>query len=141
MRGSIVIVLAFACGGCAAAASPGVRPDAAAGEWRALVGCYQMGGRQFALDSIADLKLNADRPDRRLARFAPQPAIVGGYWSVAEDGAVNVVRHDGIWGRSYEFAARGDSLVGRQWMQTDVPGQQPEAEPAVAVRTEACEVG
>ncbi|HEX6747885.1 MAG TPA: hypothetical protein VF092_11395 [Longimicrobium sp.] len=99
-----------------------------------------MGDGQFALDTVPDLKLNADRPGVRVARFGPTPAIVGGYWFVTARGEVWLVRHDGLWGRSYEFRARGDSLVGRGWLRTDVPGRESPPEPATAVRTASCRV-
>jgi hypothetical protein len=100
-----------------------------------------MGDEQFALDSVSDAKLNADRPGVRLARFAPTPAIVGGYWFMNERGVLWVFRHDGLWGRSYEFAVRGDSLVGRAFVRTDVPDARDEPTRAVALRTLTCRVG
>jgi hypothetical protein len=99
-----------------------------------------MGDGQFTLDSVPDLKLNADRPGVRRALFAPRPPIVGGYWFVSDRGVVRVVRHDGLWGRSYDFTVKGDSLVGRGWVRTDVPSDRPRPEPAVAVRTASCYV-
>ena len=144
MRLAIVIGLALVCGGCAAArvpaAGPDPRPDAASPLLRSVVGCWRMERGEVLLDSVPDLKLNADRPAVRRALFAPEPAIVGGYWFVTAEGAVWVFRHDGLWGRSWEFAVRGDSLVGREWLRTDVPGQRSEPEPAVAVRVGRCEV-
>lgn len=142
MRLAILIVLAS--GGCAAARVPAAEPDPRpdpASPWRAVVGCYRLDGGQVLLDSLQDMKLNADRSAVRRALFAPEPAIVGGYWFVTAEGAVWVFRHDGLWGRSYEFAVRGDSLVGREWMRTDVPGQRSEPKAAVAVRGGACQVG
>ena len=99
-----------------------------------------MGDGQFTLDSVPDLKLNADRPGVRRALFAPTPPIVGGYWFVTGRGAVWLFRHDGLWGRSFEFTAKGDSLVGRGWVRTDVPSARNPPEPAVAVRTASCQV-
>lgn len=87
----------------------------------------------MALDSVHDTRLNADRSEARRARFAPEPAIVGGYWLTTANG-IRVVKHDGLWGRRYEFRVRGDSLVGSQFLRTDVPTRVPEAEPASAVR-------
>ncbi|HLL84302.1 MAG TPA: hypothetical protein VK420_16685 [Longimicrobium sp.] len=129
-------------GGCSANRGGGApQPDATSSRWRDLVGCYQMEDEQFALDSVPDAKLNGDRPGVRLARFAPTSAIVGGYWFVTERGALWVFRHDGLWGRSYELAVRGDSLVGRAFVRTDVPHARDEPTPAVALRTLTCRVG
>jgi len=129
-------------GGCTAKRGGGApQPDATSSRWRDLVGCYQMGDEQFALDSVADVKLNADRPGVRLARFAPTPAIVGGSWFVTEGGALWVFRHDGLWGRSYEFAVRGDTLVGRAFVRTDVPHARDEPARTMALRTLTCRVG
>jgi hypothetical protein len=100
-----------------------------------------MGDEQFALDSVPDVKLNAGRPGVRLARFAPTPAIVGGYWFMTERGALWVFRHDGLWGRSYELAVRGDSLVGRAFVRTDAPHARDEPARAMALRTLTCRVG
>lgn len=142
MRLAIVIGLALVCGGCAAAnmpaAGPGPHPDAASPLLRSVAGCWRMERGEVLLDSVPDLKLNEDRPAVRRALFAPEPAIVGGYWFVTAEGAVWVFRHDGLWGRSWEFAVRGDSLVGREWLRTDVPTQRSEPEAAVAVRAEGC---
>jgi hypothetical protein len=129
-------------GGCAANRGGGApQPDATSSRWRDLVGCYQMEEEQFALDSVPDAKLNADRPGVRVARFAPTPAIVGGYWFVTERGALWLFRHDGVWGRSYEFAVRGDSLVGQAFLRTDVPHARDKPTRAVALRTLTCRVG
>lgn len=134
--------LVLVSGGCFASRGAGPpQPDAMSSRWRDLVGCYQMGDEQFALDSVPDAKLNADRPGVRLARFAPTPAIVGGYWFVTERGVLWVFRHDGLWGRSYEFAVRGDSLVGRAFLRTDVPHARDRPTPALALRTLTCRVG
>jgi len=139
MRGSILLTLMVLCGACSTTRAPGPpTPDAGSTRWRALVGCYRMGDGEFALDSVPDLKLNSDRPGVRRVTFSPTPAIVGGYWFVSTGGAVWVVRHDGLWGRSYEFAVRGDSLVGKAFTRTDVPTAEPTPEPAVAVRTAVC---
>jgi hypothetical protein len=144
MRLSLLVGFALVCGGCAGArvpaADPDPRPDTRSPLWRSVIGCWRMERGVVLLDSLQDMKLNADRPAVRRAVFAPEPAIVGGYWFVTAEGAVWVFRHDGLWGRSWEFAVRGDSLVGREWMRTDVPGQRSEPEPAVAVRTAACRV-
>lgn len=147
MRRSILIGFVLVCAGCASTraadprpdAVPDPRPDPASTLWRSVVGCYQLDRGQVLLDSLPDLKLNEDRPAVRRALFAPEPAIVGGYWFVTADEMVWVFRHDGLWGRSWEFAVRGDSLVGREWLRTDVPGQRSEPEPAVAVRVGRCE--
>jgi hypothetical protein len=142
MRRWLLMGLVLVSAGCAAKRGGGApQPDATSGRWRDLVGCYQMEDGQFALDSVQDVKLNADRPGVRLARFAPEPAIVGGYWFVTERGALWLFRHDGLWGRSYEFAVRGDSLVGRAFLRTDVPNARDEPKPAVALRTTTCRVG
>lgn len=148
MRLSLLIGVVVVCAGCAstrpagarAEAVPDPRPDPASTLWRSVVGCYRVDGGQVLLDSVPDLKLNADRPAVRRALFSPEPAIVGGYWYVTAEGEVWVFRHDGLWGRSWELAVRGDSLVGRGWLRTDVPGQRHEPEPAVAVRVDGCEV-
>lgn len=134
-----LVLVSGACFGSRGGGAP--QPDATSPRWRDLVGCYQMGDGQFALDSVPDVKLNADRPGVRLARFAPTPAIVGGYWYVTDRGSLWVFRHDGLWGRSYQFAVRGDSLVGRAFVRTDVPHARHEPEPALAVRTLTCRVG
>lgn len=147
MRLSLLFGVVLVCGGCASArvpdaradAVPDPRPDPASTLWRSVVGCYRLERGEVFLDSVQDMKLNADRPAVRRAVFAPEPAIVGGYWFVTAEEAVWVFRHDGLWGRSYEFAVRGDSLVGREWMRTDVPGQRSEPEPAVAVRVGGCD--
>jgi hypothetical protein len=145
MRLPLVIGFVLVFGGCAAsrvpAAEPDPRPDPSSTLWRSVVGCWRMERGEVLLDSVQDMKLNADRPAVRRAVFAPEPAIVGGYWFVTAEGAVWVFRHDGLWGRSWEFAVRGDSLVGREWMRTDVPGQRSEPERAVAVRVEGCDGG
>jgi hypothetical protein len=142
MRHWLLAALVLVSGGCAASRGAGPpQPDAASSRWRDLVGCYQMGDGQFALDSVPDAKLNAGRPGVRLARFAPTPAIVGGYWFVTERGMLRVVRHDGLWGRSFEFAVRGDSLIGRAFVRTDVPHARDTPAPAVALRTRTCRVG
>ena len=126
-------------GGCAAnrGAQPG-RPDATTNRWRALVGCYRVDDQQFVLDTVPETRLHGDQPGVRRARFAPEPAIVGAYWFINEKGAVWVFRHDGLWGMSYDFRAKGDSLVGVRWIGTDVPGRGSPPTPAVAVRTESC---
>ncbi|HEX8245460.1 MAG TPA: hypothetical protein VF541_18255 [Longimicrobium sp.] len=141
VRRPFVIALLLVGGGClpVGRSSP-PQPDAASSRWRAHVGCYQMGDGQFALDSVPDLKLNADRPGVRRARFGPTPAVVGGYWFVTSRGALWLFRHDGLWGRSFEFTAKGDSLVGRGWVRTDVPSAHDPPERAVAVRTASCRV-
>jgi len=142
MRRWLLAGLVLVSGGCFAGRGGGPpRPDAASSRWRDLVGCYQLEDGQFALDSVPDAKLNADRPGVRLARFAPTPAIVGGYWFVTERGALWVFRHDGLWGRSYEFAVRGDSLVGRAFVRTDVPHARHKPVPVLALRTLTCRVG
>jgi len=139
MRHPFLIVLLLASGACArAGGSASPTPDASSPRWRSLLGCYRMGGEELVLDSLPDLKLNADRPGVRQARFAPTPAIVGAYWFVTQRGAVRVVRHDGLWGRTFELTARGDSLVGRGWLRTDVPTQRNPPQPAVAVRSASC---
>ncbi|HEX8391525.1 MAG TPA: hypothetical protein VF665_04125 [Longimicrobium sp.] len=74
----------------------------------------------------------------RQARFAPRPAIVGAYWYVEKDGDAWLFRHDGLWGTSFEFQARGDSLTGVRWIGTDVPDARPAPTRAVAVRTASC---
>lgn len=134
---SLLAGLLMMCGGCAASAGarPG-RPDAATDEWRALVGCWRMTNEQFVLDTVPETE-HYREPGVRRARFAP-PAIVGAYWFIDEKGKVWVARHDGLWGRSYEFTARGDSLVGRSWVGTDVPDARPAPTPATAVRTQSC---
>ena len=138
----LVMGLVVVSGGCAANRGGGApQPDATSSQWRDLVGCYQMGDEQFALDSVPDAKLNAERPGVRLARFAPTPAVVGGFWFVTEQGALWVFRHDGLWGRSYEFEVRGDSLVGRAFVRTDVLNARDEPTPAIGLRTLTCRVG
>ena len=142
MRRWLVAGVVLVSGGCFAKRGGGApQPDARTSRWRDLVGCYQMGDERFALDSVPDVKLNADRPGVRLARFAPTPAIVGGYWFVTERGALWVFRHDGIWGRSYEFALRGDSLVGRAFLRTDVLDARNVPTRVTALRTLTCRVG
>ena len=126
-------------GGCAAA--PGARPgtpDATTYRWRALVGCYQVGDSRFVLDTVPETRLHGARPGIRRARFAPEPAIVGAYWFINRKGAVWVFRNDGLWGTSYDFRVRGDSLVGVRWIGTDVPGRGDPPTPAVAVRARSC---
>ncbi|MBB4636435.1 hypothetical protein [Longimicrobium terrae] len=61
---------------------------------------------------------------------------MGAYWYVSRGGDVWLLRNDGLWGMSFQFRARNDSLVGTRWIGTDVPGARPE--PAVAVRTASC---
>jgi hypothetical protein len=126
-------------GGCATAsgARPGT-PDATTDRWRALVGCYQVGDSRFVLDTVPETRLHGAQPGIRRARFAPEPAIVGAYWFIDQEGAVWVFRNDGLWGTSYDFRVRGDSLVGVRWIGTDVPDARPAPAAAVAARTEAC---
>lgn len=128
-------------GGCFASRGAGLpRSDAAPSRWRDLVGCYQLEDGQFALDSVPNEKL-AGRPGGRLARFAPLPAVVGGYWFVTGRGMLRVVRHDGPWGRTHEFAVRGDSLIGRAFVRTGVPHARDKPAPPLALRTLTCRVG
>jgi hypothetical protein len=129
--------LPFLLAGCVASAGR-PEPDLASARWRALVGCYDLGDSRFTLDSLPDTAITHER-GIRVARFTPRP-IVGGYWFVTAPGVVWVSRHDGLWGRTYEFRVRGDSLVGRSWVRTDVPTARPAAEPAAAVRTTGCSV-
>lgn len=115
------------------------QPDLASDRWRALVGCYDLGDQQFALDAASDQKITHER-GIRVARFGPQPPIVGGYWFVTPGGVVWLSRHDGLWGRTWEFRPRGDTLVGQSRVRTDVPSANPTPEPATAVRAAACTV-
>lgn len=139
VRQALLVLALAGAAGCAAnsGARPG-EPDAASVRWRDLAGCYTLGDEQVVLDTVPETRLNSGRPGMRVARFAPRPAIVGAYWYVERGGDVWLLRNDGLWGMSFQFRARGDSLVGTRWIGTDVPGARPEPVPAVAVRTASC---
>jgi hypothetical protein len=136
---SVFMLTRLAVGGCAAAsgARPGT-PDAATDRWRVLVGCYQVGDSRFVLGTVPGTRLHGAQPGIRRAGFAPEPAVVGAYWFINEKGAVWVFRNDGLWGTSYYFRAKGDSLVGVRCIGTDVPGRGEPPTSAVAVRTTSC---
>jgi hypothetical protein len=99
-----------------------------------------MGETRFVLDSVPETKLAAaNEPGIRRARFNPA-AIVGGYWFVTPEGTLWVSRHDGLWGKSWELRAHGDSLTGREHLRTDVPNARHEPKPVAAVRMSSCDV-
>lgn len=125
--------------GCATAGGGVPQPDTTTARWRELVGCYAMGDARVALDSVRQTRLAAgEEPGIRQARFAPTPAIVGGYWFVTREGVVWITRHDGLWGTTYEMRVRGDSLVGRRHVRTDVPNARDEPVPAAMARLQSC---
>lgn len=128
--------------GCASGARPSGEPAPVA--WRSLVGCWQLvaprdDGVRVAFDSTLSTARSAEgragaRDARSFRRHLSNPQE---YWRVTQADSVLYVVHEGLWGSYSEFAARGDSLVGRMYTFSDVPGAEPDWKPAAAVRA-AC---
>ena len=128
--------------GCAPAAGPARGPEPVA--WRSLVGCWRQvaprdDGVRVAFDSALSTARSArGREGARQARsFREHLSGVEEYWRVTPADSVLYVVHEGLWGSYSEFAVRGDSLVGRMYTFSDVPGAEPDWRPAAAVRA-AC---
>ena len=139
MRHCFIMGIMLALAACATAGGGVPQPDTATDRWRELLGCYAMGDARVALDSVRQTRLAAgEEPGIRQARFAPEPAIVGGYWFVTRGGVVWITRHDGLWGTTYELRVHGDSLVGRRHVRTDVPNARGEPVPAAMARLPSC---
>jgi hypothetical protein len=113
-------------------------------EWRTLVGCWQLvaprdDGVRVAFDSTLSTASSARgragaRDARSLRERLSNPQE---YWRVTPENAVVHVVHEGLWGSFSEYVVRGDSLVGRMYTFSDVPGAEPDWRPAAAVRA-AC---
>ena len=139
MRNLSLLVL-LAIGGCRAAAPASPRPDTATDQWRQLVGCYQIDGHPFSLDSVPGTRFpSPPEPGIRRARFefVPFPRSGHGYWFVTPQGRVWVVSREG-WGVTYELVQRGDSLVGKTHLHSHVVGAQFSPTPVGAVRATGC---
>jgi len=140
MKALTALLMVVICAACGARRSTGAPvPDPASPLPRTLVGCYELPeGRRVYLDSVAQTGTSLAGPGVRRALFAPDAPIVYGYWFVTRARRIWVVRHDGLWGRSWELEARGDSLVGTHYLHSDMGWEL--RRPAAAVR-EPCPAG
>ncbi|HEX6036766.1 hypothetical protein [Longimicrobium sp.] len=145
MRTAALLVMFGMMAGCASGGS-GARPvrGAAPVAWRSLVGCWRLvaprdDGVRVAFDSTLSTASSAQgREGARDARsFREHLSNPQEYWRVTPADSVLYVVHEGLWGSYSEFTARGDSLVGRMYTFSDVPGAEPNWRPAAAVRA-AC---
>lgn len=142
MRIVAVVAVMGAMAGCASGGS-GARAEGGSAPvaWRSLVGCWRLvaprdEGVRVAFDSTRSTASSAQgREGARDARsFRDHLANVQEYWRVTPADSVLYVVHEGLWGSLSEYAVRGDSLVGRMYTFSDVPGAEPNWRPAAAVR-------
>jgi hypothetical protein len=133
----VLLMTGLACAQTACAAGPRPLRGPVPLEWRALVGCYRLtqGSSSlytFALDSTASTSEEGARTARSLRTRPEGGREVREDWRITDRNTVVYMVHEG-WGQMMVFVVRGDSLVGRHYMLTDVIGWEPH-EPAAAVR-------
>ena len=113
--------LAVFAAACASAGESEPRTPGPERDWRSLVGCYREGDWVFALDSVPFVGIFSHEERARIARSSHAwDSRYETYWRAISPDSVKLVLNDGLHGRVHRLVARGDTLVGRSYLRTDI---------------------